>query len=392
MSLRRRSLLGLVLAAFAFGAPACSPATETPAAPLPSPEPTSPAEPTDAAPAQSPECVAEDDALRASLRGVAHVQGGSVVAVDSEGCGMRTLTTDEKKAPANALYRVGSVTKTYVAAAVLKLADQGVLSLDDTLARWVPGVAHTEGVTLRHLLGHTSGVFNYTDDPAMQSGRTIGTPATQRELVALAEKHERNFEPGTAFEYSNTNYVLLGLVLEAATNKPLATDLRAALLEPLGLAATFLDGYEPVTGERAHAFAKDGEDVSDILNPTRVAGAGAMLATAPELARWIASFGDGALFSESTRTAARQTRPMGRPGYGYGLGTIVLAKEQTKGLGQGYGHTGEYLMYRTAAFRFPDAKVTLVVFTNEESVNAEQVMFRILPSIAAGHPAPTTTP
>jgi D-alanyl-D-alanine carboxypeptidase len=377
------SLVLALVAAWGLAPLACTTTGETPAPPAASPEPSDAA-----APERSAECIEEDEALRAALAGLPHEQGGTVVALDSEGCGARTMSTDEKRAPSSALYRVGSVTKTYVAAAVLKLTDERVVSLDDALSRWVPGVAHTDGVTLRHLLGHTSGIFNYTDDPSMQSARTIGSPATPRELVALAEKHEPYFAPGADFRYSNTNYILLGMVLEAATGKPLAAHLRAALLAPAGLAATFLDGFEPALGERAHAFAADGEDVSDILHPTRVIGAGAMLATASDLTRWIASFGEGAILSESTRTAARQTRSMGRAGYGYGLGMIVLEAAQTKGLGPAYGHTGEYLMYRTAAFRFPEAKVSFVVLTNEEAANAERIMFRLLPSIAARHAAP----
>jgi CubicO group peptidase (beta-lactamase class C family) len=125
-------------------------------------------------------------------------------------------------------FRIGSVTKTFVAALDLRLADQGRLSLDDSVERWVPGlVPNGNAITLRHLLRHTSGLFDYAADPATFApfASDPGHAWQPCDLVALATRHAPNFSPGEGWGYSNTNYVLLGLIVEAATGRPVGIEL-----------------------------------------------------------------------------------------------------------------------------------------------------------------------
>ena len=147
-----------------------------------------------------------------------------------------------------------------MATVVLQLAAEGTLGLDDALERWLPGlVANGQAITLRQLLNHTSGIYNYTDDQALNSSlirnpRRVLTPV---ELVAVATKHGPNFDPGTRWSYSNTGYILLGLVIEKATATSLEQELRERIFEPLALTRTrfpaaptlprpFAHGYLPV--------------------------------------------------------------------------------------------------------------------------------------------------
>ena len=164
--------------------------------------------------------------------------------------GYANLRTKERMRVDHA-FRVGSITKTFVATVVLQLAAEGTLGLDDALERWLPGlVANGQAITLRQLLNHTSGIYNYTDDQALnrtliRNPRRVLTPV---ELVAVATKHGPNFDPGKRWSYSNTGYILLGLVIEKATATSLEQELRERIFEPLALTRTTLS-------RSTHAFS-----------------------------------------------------------------------------------------------------------------------------------------
>ena len=148
-------------------------------------------------------------------------------------------------------FRVGSLTKPMVAIVILQLADEGRLALDDPLARFLPSILPDgDRITLRQLLNHTSGIGDYTDDPGFLSA-VLANPArvwTPQELIAIGAAMPRLFAPGAAdrWDYSNTNYILLGLVAEAAGGQPIATLLRTRVFERVGMASTYY-------GERAIA-------------------------------------------------------------------------------------------------------------------------------------------
>src|SRR4051794_30865069 len=158
-------------------------------------------------------------------------------------------------------FRVGSITKSFVATVVLQLVGEGRLSLDDSVARWLPGlVPNGRHITVRQLLNHTSGLFSYTDDPRVlapylqqHNSHFVWRP---RQLVAIATSHPPLFPPGTAWAYSNTNYVLLGLIVERATGTDLGRQLRQRIFDPLRLRDTsfpVITGRIP--GRHAHGYA-----------------------------------------------------------------------------------------------------------------------------------------
>src|SRR5215471_11637993 len=139
--------------------------------------------------------------------------------------------------------RVGSITKTMVATVVLQLAAEHRLHLSDSIARWLPGlVPGGQAITVRELLQHTSGIYNFTDDPGFLKA-VEADPARvwqPRALIRIAVAHPPLFPPGTAFHYSNTEYLLLGLVIEKATGHPLGRELRDRIFVPLGMRRTTL--------------------------------------------------------------------------------------------------------------------------------------------------------
>jgi D-alanyl-D-alanine carboxypeptidase len=282
-------------------------------------------------------------------------------------------------------FRIGSVTKSFVATVVLQLAGEGRLGLDDSLQRWLPGaVPGGEHITIRQLLNHTSGLYNYTDDllprltamPARQALRQMAARNFQpRQLVAIATSHRPLFLPGERFAYSNTNYILLGLVVERITGDQLAAQLRQRILAPLKLADTELPGTRRLGGRHVHGYAppnqswlpSDGPaslvDVTQ-TNPSWAWAAGAMVSSATDLARFYQALLSGRLLDpgllEAMRTTVDASEQFGA-GAGYGLGLLRLPIGCD---GEVWGHGGEIPGYATVVFSSGDATRQLVLMSN----------------------------
>ncbi|MFH0518152.1 serine hydrolase domain-containing protein [Streptomyces sp. M41] len=238
-------------------------------------------------------------------------------------------------------YRVGSITKTFVATVLLQLEAEGELSLDDTVEDWLPGVVEGNGhdggrITLRQLLNHTSGIYNYTADADF--GRTYflkdgffehrydtKKPA---ELVALAMTHKPDFEPGTSWNYSNTNYIVAGMVIEKATGRSYGTEIRERIIEPLHLTATSVPGTRvtvPRPSSRAYSkLAETAEgptyDVTRI-NPSIAWSAGEMISDSKDLNRFYTALLRGRLLPREQLNEMTTTVPLNETS-GYGLGLM----------------------------------------------------------------------
>jgi D-alanyl-D-alanine carboxypeptidase len=268
-------------------------------------------------------------------------------------------------------FRVGSVTKSFVAALVLQLVGEGRLSLDDNLERWLPGlVPGGEKITVRQLLNHTSGLYNYTDDLPEPPRRF-----RPRELVAMATGHKPLFAPGTQFSYSNTNYILAGMIVERVTGDPLADQLQRRIFQPLGLGDTQLPTTQrALGGPHARGYAPPDKDWQVSDGPARLVdvtemdtswgwAAGAMVSTTADLARFYQALLGGRLLPPELLRQMRTTVDASQLGHGtrYGLGLEVLR------LGCGvelWGHGGSLEGYQTTAFSTPDAGRQLVMATN----------------------------
>ena len=257
-----------------------------------------------------------------------------VVAQGVPGVVVRLRTADETsmlargEASADDRFRVGSVTKTFVAALALALADAGRLDLDDPVSLHVPGLLRNgDRVTVRQLLGHTSGLYDYTQDPVLLRG-----DLAPRELVAIADRQERS----DGYAYSSTNYLALGLVLEAAAGAPLEELLRRHVFRPFGLADTSFEQGR-VSGRYLHGHersARDGVATGQLRDTDpRTArsawAAGAAVSNAADLDRFF-----GRLLASDV---GRRMQPRGQARYGLGL-----ARFETR-CGPVVGHTGNLL-------------------------------------------------
>lgn len=324
-------------------------------------------------------CAERAAALQAAVDG-ARTSSAAAVAVASADCPTITIASGET-AP-DRLYRVGSITKTWVAATALSLVADGKLALDDTLDHFDVGVPDAASYTVRQLLQHTSGLYDYTRDPAFAAAAYSGKATTPAALVALATKHAPSFAPGTDWGYSNTNYIVLGRILEAVAEQPLAATLREKTLGPAHLAATFFAGGETVGGMLTPGFDKHGKDATDAYDPSWAWAAGAMVASASDTADWARALYGGEVLPLAERDALSATPvATGQDGLRYGLGTMVLADAITGGLGVGLGHAGDIAGYHSFVVYFPAKDVALVALVNEDGADPNALVVATLDAL-----------
>ncbi len=232
-------------------------------------------------------------------------------------------------------FRIASITKTFVATAILRLVAEGRLRLDTPLAEVLPGVVrNADAITMRMLLAHTSGLYDYTEDPEVErlAEKAPAHCFTPRELADAAGRHPPSFRPGASWKYSNTNYSLLVLVMEKITGRPYAQVITESVLRPLGLKDTYFPGCSPwMRGPHLHGYVKSGparpglKDVT-VFNPTTSAGDGDMISTLGDLNRFVSALLAGRLLPRGLLDTMLTPTPGSFPQsdtFRYGLGTVI---------------------------------------------------------------------
>jgi D-alanyl-D-alanine carboxypeptidase len=287
-----------------------------------------------------------------------------------------------KPVNANGFFRIGSNTKTFLSVVVLQLVAEHRLSLDDTLGHWLPGVVHGNGndggkITVRELLRHTSGLHDYTDDLQAQ----ITSPEAYRklefrqfsrqDLLDIALAHRPDNAPGAAWNYSNTNYILLGMVIEKVTHDSWENQVIRRIIIPLGLRHTYAPGTSTRL-PRPHAtgyliFDKNTRIDTTAENMSWADSAGALISTAADLTRFWSAIGRGALLGPAQTREMRQTVPAtggdsaSVPGSRYGLGIFFIPLS----CGGGYwSHEGDVPGYNTIGAVSSDGRTTVVLSLN----------------------------
>lgn len=291
--------------------------------------------------------------------------------VQQAASGVADLRTGRRMQP-GLTYRAGSVTKPFVATVVLQLVAEGRLSLSDTVERWLPGILpYGDQVTIRQLLNHTSGVPDYVIEPLV---RLYTSPHgrfrawTPRELVALIADQPPDFPPGTAWRYSNTGYVLAGLIVQAATGHKLGQELTRRIIRPLGLRDTFFPVNRPtIPGRNARGYSlplgqEDGPLLDfTVYNPSLAWGAGNLTSDLGDLARFFRALLSGRLLPP--RLLAEMTTPVDTgQGLGYGLGLAVIETPS----GRLIGHDGAIPGFFNIVLSTEDGRRQLGVMMNEE--------------------------
>ncbi|RJL32241.1 class A beta-lactamase-related serine hydrolase [Bailinhaonella thermotolerans] len=286
--------------------------------------------------------------------------------------GARELGSPEQP-PADGRFRVGSSTKAFIATLVLQLVAEGRIELDSPVAGWLPEFGLDERITVRMVLQHTSGIFNYTGEyyedgtfaPGIAwSGKewVEGRFRTYRpdELVRLALSKPARFEPGTDWSYSNTNYVLARLLIERVTGRPFAEELQRLILGPLGMTGTEAPGTSTeITGPHAHAYYRyeDGgrEHTVDVTsqNPSWISAGGDMISTTQDLHTFFSALNSGRLLPAELLTEMRKPDPK----IGYGLG--IFEQDLGENGGTVYHHNGGMAGSAALMYSTPDGSRTM---------------------------------
>jgi len=301
------------------------------------------------------------DALMAPYAG--DVPGASLLvikdgkAVVDRSYGLANLEDDDKATPATN-YRLASVSKQFTAAAILLLAEQGRLTLDDPIRRWLPSLPQTtSAVTLRQLLDHTGGLVDYED---LIPPGTTGQVSDNDVLRMLSATPKTYFAPGTAYRYSNTGYVLLGLVVERASGYSLPLYLKQQIFQPLGMNHTLL--YEkggPDVDDRAYGYSEVGGQWTrtdqSVTSATR--GDGGIYSNIEDFAKWDAAlYTDKLLDADSRKLAFTPKDPIADPDTDYGFGWRLSGDTEW--------HSGESQGFRNVIIRWPEQHVTVVILSN----------------------------
>ncbi len=316
---------------------------------------------------------------------------GALIYVDvpGEGTWSTALGTDDlaTNAPMKPEdhFRVGSNTKTFTGTVILQLVDEGKLGLDDPVSEYQPEVPNGENITIRQLLNMSSGLYNYSDDEAFnetldEEPDKVWAP---EEVIEIGFQHDPYFAPGEGFHYSNTNTVLLGMMVEQITGRPLEQEFQERLFDPLGMTGTLLPqrssaaipepyshGYmyqtnvedlstsvlEGEEAEQADASAGTPNDVTD-ANPSWGWAAGAGISTLRDLQIWVKALATGELLSpETQKERLTYVSPAPSPEANYGLAVADFV---------GFiGHDGQIPGYNSFMGHNPETGETIVVLTN----------------------------
>ncbi|MBO1416272.1 serine hydrolase [Streptomyces sp. FH025] len=280
-------------------------------------------------------------------------------------------------ARADGRFRIASTTKSFVSTVTLQLVDEGRLRLDDPIEHYLPDVIPNGGaITVRQLLNHTSGLYNYLDDPHVRSNTEAGNREflttgrwiqyTPQQLLAISTAKPPYFAPGQGWHYSNTNYIVVGMLIQQVTGRSWREEVESRIIQPLGLHHTTLPtDTTAIPGPHAHGYFKFPEGPGDVtrLSPTIADAAGAGISTTDDLALFHAALFGGRLLSPAQLTEMTTTVPIpDAPDHAeYGLGVV----RYDLSCGQFWGHPGEIPGYSTGLLGTRDGSRQYALSYNE---------------------------
>src|SRR4051794_1819742 len=310
---------------------------------------------------------------RAPSAAFAVIRGNDTLAIGAHGL----ADVVAWRAPTAAtIYEIGSNTKQFTSAAIMRLVEQGKLKLDDDLSKYVPQLPlHGKHVSIRHLLNHTSGIHSYTSSPDWQ--KTWGTPLSPDAIVKFIAADSFDFAPGAAYRYNNTGYVLLGMVIEKASGQKYAKYLDTQFFKPLGLKQTSYCPSHPSDRAFAVGYSKgpNGTVHAQFLDLSHPFSAGALCSTPGDFAKWQRALDNGKVVSPASYAlmSTADTLNSGRKiNYGFGLVPGMFNTHKT------ISHTGGINGFATAATYVPDDTLSIVVFTNYDAESPQGLVQNLL--------------
>ena len=271
--------------------------------------------------------------------------------------------------------RICSITKTFTVTVVLELVDEGKLSLNDKLSTFYPDIPHADQTTIRQLCNMTAGIFSYDEDASfmntyIEDPNKVWEP---KEQVALAVAHPPYFLPGEGWRYSNTNAIILAMIIKNLTGNDVRSEIRSRLTNRLRLNSTYYPEGTGIEGAHAHGYLEgEGENLTDgahLFDPSGMGASGALISNLNDLKTWVITLANGDLLEKDTQKQRTTFVPGDYDYFGikmqYGLGIMSY---------EGFlGHPGDGLGYTNAAFHSPETGTTIVVLLNK-APNADSYM------------------
>ncbi len=305
---------------------------------------------------------------------VAVVRGGDTLVMRAWG---KADLEQDVDADAQTVYRIGSVTKQFTSATVMQLFEKGAFRLDDSIATYLPTLpAAWHAVTIRQLLNHTSGIPSYTD-VGMSWVRRWGEAMTPDTLVALTANKPLNFPSGTKWEYNNTGYVILGMLIEKLTGHAWGDEIETRFAKPLGLTSTRNCLASPVIPHRAHGYERESSAWinAPYLEMTQPYAAGAMCSTIGDLATWNRALHNGKIVSPASYTLMTTPEGAAMTGalkYGFGLGRDTIAERTI------ITHGGGIHGFITGNAYVPSAQLSITVLTNGGRARSGELLDQLM--------------
>ena len=300
--------------------------------------------------------------------------------------GMADIAKKQALTPATAL-RIGSITKQFTATAILMLADEGKIKLDDDINRYLPDYpTHGQRITVEHLLTHTSGIVSYTGKQGYMAG--MAKDMTVGEMIDRFKDDPLEFEPGADWRYNNSGYFLLGAIIEKVSGQSYADFLQRCIFTPLGMTHTAYESHELRAFPHAQAYTPDADGFrpSPRLSMTQPYAAGALVSSVDDLARWDAAIAKGKLLTASSwKRALTPYRLSSGKSTGYGYGWEIIAVRGVPAVAHGGAITG----FRAYALRLPTEHIYVAVLSNADGrVTSPDGPARRAAALAMGKPYP----
>ncbi len=280
-------------------------------------------------------------------------------------------------------FRIGSLTKTFTGTVLLQLADEGKLKLDDPLSKFFPNVLNSDNITIRMMGDMSSGLYNYSeakemDDSMASNPRKKWKP---QELVDIALRNAVYFEPGKGFHYSNTNTVLLGMIIEKITGNTLAYEIKSRIIDKLGLTESEFPSGAEFTGYHPRGYNEDDSkflepltDVTEKFDPSWGWAAGAMISSLKDLKIYIKALAEGKLISSESQIE-RLKWSLDKEGLKYGFGIFKAGDDFL-------GHNGSYPGFHNVTVYSPKTNTAIIIMYNSQTNrDPDDFLKQLLPRI-----------
>lgn len=272
------------------------------------------------------------------------------------------------KATPDTKYKIGSITKMFTSAIIFQLVEEKKLTLDTKLSKFYPEIKHADSISIHQMLTHQSGIYNYTDDTGFSA--VLKTPQTKSAMLKRIASYAPAFKPGATAEYSNSNFTLLGYIIEDITKKPYKANVNDRITKPLGLKDTYY--YSKINSKRKEAYSYTFENgkwkKSDEWDASVAYAAGALISTPNDLTEFIKALFDGKIVKKETLNQMITLEQ------GYGSGILIFPFGERRF----YGHNGGIEAFSSSLGYYPKDDMSIAMIQNGNNYDTNEVMIGIL--------------